>query len=230
MQRRIKVGQILNLRDLGGYETEDGRITAWGKLFRSDLPTGLKQEDIECLLYLGITTVIDLRSDMERERQPDPLSSKGHFSYFPIPAFGNGRLPTENEEVPDTYLEIAFGKESMYQVFKCILKAEQAVLFHCTAGKDRTGVTAALLLLLAGVCKEDIIADYILTGPYLQKKMKALCKQYPEIPIHYLMPKAEYMETFLEKFETRFPNICNYFAWLGFNTGEIEQLKKKIKG
>lgn len=68
MQRRIKVGQMLNLRDLGGYETEDGRITAWGKLFRSDLPTGLKQEDIEHLLYLGITTVIDLRSDMERER------------------------------------------------------------------------------------------------------------------------------------------------------------------
>ena len=136
MQRRIKVGQMLNLRDLGGYETEDGRITAWGKLFRSDLPTGLKQEDIEHLLYLGITTVIDLRSDMERECQPDPLSSEGNFSYFPIPAFGNGRLPTENEEVPDTYLEIAFGKESMYQVFKCILKAEQAVLFHCTAGKD----------------------------------------------------------------------------------------------
>ena len=74
MQRRIKIGQMLNLRDLGGYETEDGRITAWGKLFRSDLPTGLKQEDIEHLLYLGITTVIDLRSDMERERQPDPLS------------------------------------------------------------------------------------------------------------------------------------------------------------
>lgn len=82
MQRRIKIGQMLNLRDLGGYETEDGRITAWGKLFRSDLPTGLKQEDIEHLLYLGITTVIDLRSDMERERQPDPLSSEGNFSYF----------------------------------------------------------------------------------------------------------------------------------------------------
>ena len=143
MQRRIKVGQMLNVRDLGGYETEDGRITAWGKLFRSDLPSGLKQEDIEQMLYLGITTVIDLRSDMERECQPDPLSSEGNFSYFPIPAFGNGRLPTENEEVPDTYLEIAFGKESMYQVFECILKAEQAVLFHCTAGKDRTGVTAA---------------------------------------------------------------------------------------
>lgn len=60
--------------------------------------------------------------------------------------------------------------------------------------------------------------------------MKALCKQYPEIPIHYLIPKAEYMETFLGKFEIRFPNICDYFAWLGFNTGEIEQLKKKIKG
>ena len=86
MQRRIKVGQMLNLRDLGGYETEDGRITAWGKLFRSDLPSGLKQEDIEHLLYLGITAVIDLRSDMERERQPDPLSCEGHFSYFSIPA------------------------------------------------------------------------------------------------------------------------------------------------
>lgn len=78
-------------------------------------------------------------------------------------------------------------------------------MFHCTAGKDRTGVTAALLLLLAGVCKEDVIADYILTGPYLQKKMKALCKQYPEIPIHYLIPKAEYMETFWKNLKQDFP-------------------------
>lgn len=219
---------MVNLRDLGGYEAKNGAVTAWGRLYRSDLPAGLGEQEIRTIREMGITTVIDLRSEQERIRQPNSLQEAEEIVYCPIPAFGNGRLPSEQERVEDTYLEIAMGKEAMFRVFQTILQAQGAVMFHCTAGKDRTGVTAALLLSLAGVCKQDIVADYILTGAYLKEKAAEFCREYPEIPIHWLMPQAEYIETFLEKMAERFSTPEEYFYELGFTEQETKQLKEKI--
>ena len=77
------------------------------------------------------------------------------------------------DEVPLSYMEMADGTGQMAGALQAIAEAPQAVLFHCTAGKDRTGVVAALLLWLAGVSEEDILADYIVSGPYLQQMLRA---------------------------------------------------------
>lgn len=86
---------MVNLRDLGGYEAKNGAVTAWGRLYRSDLPAGLGEQEIRTIRELGITTVIDLRSEQERIRQPNSLQEAEGIVYCPIPAFGNGRLPSE---------------------------------------------------------------------------------------------------------------------------------------
>ena len=228
MKRRIRLAKMANLRDLGGYEAQNGAVTAWGRLYRSDLPADLGEQEVRQIQEMGITTVIDLRSEQERSCHPNSLQGIQGIAYCPISVFGDGRLPEGQESAADTYLEIAMGKEAMFRVFQTILQAQGAALFHCTAGKDRTGVTAALLFSLAGVSKQDIVADYILTGVYLKEKLEEFCREYPEIPLHWLMPQAEYIETFLEKMAERFPTPEEYFYELGFTEQETKRLKEKI--
>ena len=106
---------------------------------------------------LGITTVVGLRSAEEIERKPDPLAQEPGIRYLHCPLAGDGRVPAP-DEVPLSYMEMADGTGQMAGALRAIAEAPQAVLFHCTAGKDRTGVVAALLLWLAGVSEEDIAA------------------------------------------------------------------------
>ena len=98
---------------------------------------------------LGITTVVDLRSKEEIERKPDPLAQEPGIRYLHCPLAGDGRVPAP-DEVPLSYMEMADGTGQMAGALQAITEAPQAVLFHCTAGKDRTGVVAALLLWVAG--------------------------------------------------------------------------------
>lgn len=227
MKRRIKIGQMVNLRDLGGYETADGRVTAWRKFYRSELPNHLSEEDKQRFHDLHLTTIIDLRSSEELAREQDELANEDWVEYWHCPASGEIIMPAD-DDIAKGYLGIALGKEHMREIFLHIMQAPQAVLFHCTAGKDRTGVTAALLLLLAGVDEKDIIADYALTYAYLKDKIDGLCKAYPDLPIHWLIPRAEYMEGFLERFAKRYPDIQDYFKELGFSDEEIAKLKEQL--
>ena len=91
---------------------------------------------------------------------PTPLAQEPGIRYLHCPLAGDGRVPAP-DEVPLSYMEMADGTGQMAGALQAIAEAPQAVLFHCTAGKDRTGVVAALLLWLAGVSEEDILADYI---------------------------------------------------------------------
>ena len=151
--RRILLCGMENLRDLGGYPLAgrgSERFTRWGSLYRGDLPKQVTQADRQHLRELGITTVVDLRSKEEIERKPDPLAQEPGIRYLHCPLAGDGRVPAP-DEVPLSYMEMADGTGQMAGALRAIAEAPQAVLFHCTAGKDRTGVVAALLLWLAGV-------------------------------------------------------------------------------
>ena len=146
MYRRIRLGKMLNLRDLGGYPASGGKTTRWGRMLRGDNPAGLSQADRDWLLERGITTVIDLRSPAEMEKLPDELAGQPGFAYRHLPLSGGVKLPHEEELVGWGYFQILERKEEVRAVLAAIADAPGGVLFHCMAGKDRTGCVAALLL------------------------------------------------------------------------------------
>lgn len=226
--RRILLCGMENLRDLGGYPLAgrgSERFTRWGSLYRGDLPKQVTQADRQRLRELGITTVVDLRSKEEIERKPDPLAQELGIRYLHCPLAGDGRVPAP-DEVPLSYMEMADGTGQMAGALRAIAEAPQAVLFHCTAGKDRTGVVAALLFWLAGVSEEDILADYIVSGPYLQQMLRAYCEAHPGAVI--CPPQSAYMSSFLRLFAQRYGTPRQYLEMLGVDAGKLaEKLRTK---
>ena len=111
---------------------------------------------------------------------------------------------------------------------KVFANSEGGVLYYCTAGKDRTGVISALLLLLAGASKSDILADYEISQEYLCNILKLICENNKDIDINIVTPKAEHMEKFLDMFHKKYNTIEEYLFQIGLSNDEIANLKNKL--
>lgn len=195
----------INFRDLGGYMSRDGRRVKWGKLFRSGEMSYLTEEDI---LYLGsipIRSVIDFRTAAEIASTPDivPPTTNNLIAYSIVP----GNVIAEANKMPDrdeaikimTEANLAFVSDpdiiiQIKNVFKTILdKGNAPLVFHCTAGKDRTGITAALLLSGLGVGKKTVMEDYLLSNQCVNEKYSAMAERYPN-----LQPLLSVEESYLD--------------------------------
>lgn len=181
-----------NARALAGLQTGDGRRITEGLLFRADSLSALTSDGVGALAEYGIGTVIDLRTEGERSRAADVLPADGSVTLIPLPVLGgamdemarrlmpaagaNTQVTSEQlsailDKVPtleQLYLGILTSSARQFaELGRAVLVAaatdRPGVLFHCTAGKDRTGLAAAILLLLAGADHETIVADYTLT-------------------------------------------------------------------
>ena len=161
-----------NFRDIGGYPTADGRAIRWGRYYRAGRQDRMTGVDVEKVGELGIATQIDLRTPNEvHDHGHGPLRTMG-ATYHNIAVIPEGGADQLSRLVGDTgisgkrylgYLE--FGPEAWIRMFEIFAKAvSQPVLLHCTAGKDRTGVSTAFLLSVLGVDRALIEADYILTN------------------------------------------------------------------
>jgi protein-tyrosine phosphatase len=168
----------MNLRDLGGYETVDGRQVAYGVLLRGGHMADLIAAETAMLADLGLATIVDLRRPDEIEVRPTPvLDGVTNVNYsvsdpdnsFAV-AVNNITDPTAAANVGDAgvayYRDLVATKLPLFRpVFDAIVgDGRRPVLFHCTAGKDRTGFVAATLLELLGVPSDVIMADYLLTN------------------------------------------------------------------
>lgn len=228
MMRRINLEKTLNTRDLGGYPTASGAYTAYNRFWRSDIPYYLSDRDIELLREKDITTVVDLRSLMEVEETPCHLSKVPGFSYHHCPQVT--KMPESEEDVHRGYIEIVDDFSLFYPVMKAFADAPGGALFHCTAGKDRTGTTAALLLLLAGVAEADIIADYQITRTYIQPALEKMLDSEISYPAWAGSSKPEYMEAFLKRFIEKYHSVEEYLALIGLSAAEIDTIKGKLLG
>jgi len=226
-KRRISFTGLLNFRDLGGYPA-DGGYTAWQRFYRCDAPSSLTQADVDTLRVMGVTTVIDLRSDLELNEKP--FMFKEAFDWHNVSLLSDiMKMPASMDDVSDLYFGMTKNGELFYKIFKVILAAKGAVMFHCTAGKDRTGVTAALLLLLAGVCDEDIVADYQVSRTYLEPTFAAFMTKIPaDMPAFILMTHPEYMRGFLERFCTAYGTVEAYLKKIDISDAEIEALRERL--
>ena len=115
----------------------------------------------------------------------------------------------------------------MPQVFHTIAKAKEGVLFNCSAGKDRSGTVAAILLLLAGVGRNDIVSDYMLTKENNKERFEMLHRKYPELKMKIVIPQEEYMNKFIDLFLKEYRNAENYMLQIGLSDNEVMKIKKK---
>lgn len=171
-ERHIRLEGAFNVRDLGGYALASGGATRWRSVLRADGLQGLTDADVGVLLDLGLATVIDLRSDLELQRHPSVLAGHDSIDYRHIPLFDSLApvdtllsSPTEYSLAERYVSAVEICGPALAKVAATIAEAEGGVvLFNCTAGKDRTGIVAAMLLGLAGVADDDIVQDYALTA------------------------------------------------------------------
>jgi protein-tyrosine phosphatase len=179
-----------NFRDLGGYATADGKHVRWGKVYRSGAMAGLTDADYSYLSDLGITTICDFRTEPERAGEPTNWRAKPGADYMAWPSnmgpmmqfsrtLGSGK-PTA-EAMRKAMMALYDALPEAYAVpyaamFARLAKGDIPLAFNCTAGKDRTGLAAALILTALGVPRETILKDYALSDVYVDYKAE-LAKQ-----------------------------------------------------
>ena len=166
-----------NFRDLGGYETEDGRTVRWGRIYRSGVMSGLTSADYDYLSGLGIKVICDFRTAGERTSEPTDWQA-GPIDYltFPDPEAADQasfmtvfRQPDVTPEqvsqaMAEGYSQIARDQVPAYrEMFDRLAAGEIPLAFNCSAGKDRTGIGAALILTALGVPRDTVLADYALS-------------------------------------------------------------------
>jgi protein-tyrosine phosphatase len=169
VNRRLDWPDCQNTRDLGGLARAGG-FTRMGVLVRSDSMANLTPVGRAAMVAYGITTVIDLRTEAELQRAPNPCADNAGPAYRHLPVIDDSMLAGLDEAsgMFERYLWMLDGRpEAFRAIFDAVAAADGAVVFHCFAGKDRTGLVAAMLLSISGVSDDTIAADFAETDAQL---------------------------------------------------------------
>lgn len=217
----------LNTRDLGGYVSAEGRKILNNRIWRSDVPINPSTADVARLLKCNMTTIIDVRTKSEICRVPNLLSKNSHFYYYSFPIEEGSSIPESLEAVPVSYMNIAKDK-NITAIFRTLAEAPAGVLIHCTAGKDRTGVISAILLLLCGVKKADIIRDYVISRDNYKERLDKFLKDNPEIDRNIIFANEKSMDGFIQLFFQEFATVKEYFYRIGITTAQVDSIIAKM--
>jgi protein-tyrosine phosphatase len=240
--RRIELDGCLNFRDLGGYPTADGKTVRWGQVFRSDALHLLTTSDVARLRDdLRIGDVIDLRSTAEvRAEGCGPLADEA-IRFHHVPLF-DGLVRERREQaaaidLADRYFLLAeFAKEPIARVITTLAETTAPAVYHCAAGKDRTGVVSAVLLGLLGVADEVIVADYALTQDNLDQIIERLLStegyqtMLSALPPDTLHAQPQTMVSLLEKLGGKYGSMQAYAEAAGVPAAAINQLRRRLVG
>ena len=225
--RRLPLEGACNFRDMGGIKTKDGRFVKWGKVFRSDDLLLLTANDLAYLTEIPIIYIVDFRSPEEIKKSPDriPESARNNYHAFPITpgnltavsddtVFDFSKLQKLNMDSIMIAINVQLVTDpeiiGVYRDFFDVLQNDLTpLLFHCTAGKDRTGMAAALFLFSLGVDEETVMQDYLLSNKYVKEKFAATLAHYP-----FFAPLAgvqvEYLQAGIDQIKKDHGSIENY--------------------
>ena len=247
MNRRIELEGPANFRDVGGYETRDGRSVRVGRVYRSDSLSYMTDADVRhCVDELGLHTVIDLRAGHEVDQ----------FSHGPLEATGVRFLhrpvvdETRREHIvrdPDAPAPELMSPAAIYlmmlerfadrltDVVRLIADpSNHPVVFHCAAGKDRTGIVAALVLGVLGVDHATIVDDYVLTAanmPLLVERHRAVAAERgveAEVGDPHFAAEAEAMRDVLIGLDDRHRGVEGYLLANGLEPEAIATLRTTL--
>lgn len=257
--KKIPLKGVNNTRDLGGLKTADGKTVKEHKLIRSGELSGLKKSDIEILKNeYKLKKIIDLRTDMESERKPDPEIDGVTYESTPFVDTQTVGITREKstakaavkliktmsqsatEYMESMYRELATNERTIVNVkrfFEILLETEDgAVLFHCSAGKDRVGAATAMLLSILGVPKSTIFRDYMATQKFAVKynkkyenlaKLVSKNKKVGEYSKIFLSTNKCFLDAMFDEIEKKYDTIENYAdVCLGLDSEKIARLKE----
>jgi protein tyrosine/serine phosphatase len=185
-ERHLTLEGAWNFRDLGGYTASGGRTVRWRTLFRADGLDRLTTADLTVVAELGLRTVVDLRTPDEVAKgryEPGPDSAWHHLPMLDVlPPPDDFAEWVVSEYIADQYVAMLEGAPGAVRAFLGLLTDADAypLVFHCFAGKDRTGILTALVLGLLGVADEDIAADYSLSKVAMTRLIEWLRAEYPD--------------------------------------------------
>jgi protein-tyrosine phosphatase len=234
--RRLNWAGLINVRDLGGYVTSDGKTTRWKTLVRADNLNFLSEDGRAALRAYGVQTIVDLRYPKEVDVYPSPFAGEPHFHHLPL--LDEARRADEDMAFAVSRLDwhkLVFDAraENVAAVMQAIAHApEGAVLFHCHAGKDRTGIVAALLLDLAGVPHDVIAEDYSLSNEYLKPRHEEWLSQVPEDKREWalglMMCPPDVMKAALDHLQAGYGSTAGYLKSISLSDDEISALRKRV--
>ena len=239
MNRVIELSGCLNFRDLGGYPSADGRRLRWRTVFRSDALHHLTRQDVARLRdELGIGDVIDLRSSAElRSEGRGALAQEAmRFHHHPLYDGEVARgAPSREIDLAERYALLAnFAQQPIAAVIATLAATDAPAVYHCAAGKDRTGVVSAILLGLLGVPDEVIVADYAATQENLDAIIERLMstKGYhvmlSALPPDTLHAEPQTMRTFLERMRATYGSMDAYATTAGASPATIGRLRDRL--
>lgn len=214
MLRNVALDGVMNVRDLGGLRGSRG-IIPHERFYRSATLAHATRADLDLLAARGVTLDIDLRTTLETDVKGDRLEGDRRFSYLHISLLGVG-IDDWFRGLRALYLHTLGGHEgSMREVFHAMAThGDGAVLYHCTSGKDRTGMITAILLDLAGVARDTIIRDYAISAHYDGRGPDA--------------SPPSYIAAFLDALHARFGGAHAYLEHIGLPEPEIHALLVKL--
>ncbi len=247
LRRVVKMDGAYNFRDTGGYKTKDGKEVVLGSVYRSDALSKLSDKDLQTFQDRNITTVVDFRGVEEAKKAQDRLPQNTNYLLCPA---GSNDLPTAQDIAKlikdKNFLTDMYGKEGLpyfgerYRslfVKLLTLQPDEALLFHCTGGRDRTGMAAALFLKILDVPQDIIEQDYVASNFYLAKNPNLL-KTYTGLSKitginneelkKQMELRPELIRTFFGAIENKYGSIENFFqVEMGIGPKEIDILKQK---
>jgi protein-tyrosine phosphatase len=244
--RHIELERAFNFRDLGGYPTADGHMTKWQTLYRADGIHRISEADVARLQPLGLKTVIDLRT-------PDEIEQHGRFpleayavDYHHLPVLDVVWTPDEIQSFGDSptflvdrYREmLVIGEGALGMSLRLLAEIETyPAVFHCAAGKDRTGIVAALVLALVGVPDEVIAEDYALSREGVARMIEWAMENMPEArermksaPAAMMGAEPESILALLEHIRAEHGSMEAYVGTLGVDDAHIARLRAALVG
>ncbi|MBO5859484.1 MAG: tyrosine-protein phosphatase [Clostridia bacterium] len=233
MQRYYAGENIINCRDLGGYVC-DGGVTKYGIALRAGVMRDPDEKDLANLEKFGVKTIIDLRGIEEAECMPSYFKDNSDYSYYHYPLLeANPAMAKSKAPMSDLYMDCLKNySENVAAVMKLIASLDEPFMFHCFCGKDRTGMVSALLLSAAGVCKEDIIADYEVSytyiKPFIHREIENKSGLIWEGSYERFYSYGENMEIILDFIDKEFGGVVGYLRRIGLSEQEIEALRCKL--
>ena len=250
-QRRLPLDKSYNFRDLGGYRTVYGRRVRWGRIFRSAHLAELTDGDHELLQRIGIKLVCDFRTIEEAEAQPDRLPADGSMEYLHMPIAHGKFDPAEaigrirkgdiswltDDFMTNNYLKQIDDFAHLWKRFfeRLLNEGDRPMVFHCTAGKDRTGVCAALILLSAEVPESTVVADHALSNVYNAKVIGRIEQEIRKFGIDpddmrsYLSAPRESMEAVVAHLRKNYGSAKEYLVdCAGVDRRDLEEWIREI--
>jgi protein-tyrosine phosphatase len=243
-KRKVQLQGAVNFRDVGGYATTDGHHVKWGKIYRSADLSKLTEADLAELNKRNINYDVDLRGRPEAAQAPDKLNP--NTNYILCPAGSDSVVMMAKQFAAhknvDSIMNVFYSNtlylKDRYTPFfnkLLVLPDDQSLVFHCTAGKDRTGIAAALLLYALGVPYETIVDDYTATNYYRQSEnqkavngLTQLMHMDPKSAKSVTGAKKEYIDANFAAINKRYGSVDNFLKnEIGLTDKDMKLLKSK---